>query len=85
MIRNQNISEEMVLYAWGSDASGELGKNIPELKCWRFHSFLTFVILSGLGGTGIEQDETINCPLKMQWEEAENLKQAALGGQVKWN
>lgn len=37
----------------------------------------------GLGGTGIEDDESINSPQKMQWEEATNFKQAALGGQVR--
>lgn len=43
------------------------------------------ISIKGLGGTGIEQDETIYSPHKMQWEEAENLKHAALGGQVKTN
>lgn len=40
-------------------------------------------ISPGLGGTGIEEDEHINFPQKMPWEESGNLKQAALGGQVK--
>lgn len=43
------------------------------------------ISFKGLGGTGIEQDEAIYSPHKMQWEEAENLKHAALGGQVKTN
>lgn len=38
--------------------------------------------LLGLGGTGIEQDEFINQPKMMQFEESNILKQAALGGQV---
>lgn len=47
---------------------------------------LTFdftLISSGLGGSGIQEDEAINCPHKMEWEESGNLLKAALGGQVK--
>lgn len=36
----------------------------------------------GLGGSGVEHDESVDSPHKMQWDEAANLKKAALGGQV---
>lgn len=68
----------MALYVWGSDTSGELGELKLMRRFWKFCCDSQF---SGLGGTGIE-DESINCPKKMQWEDSDNLKQAALGGQV---
>jgi hypothetical protein len=69
----------MALYVWGSDSSGELGNyflNYEINKYFQNHK------TTGLGGAGLEEDELIYCPQKMQWEELGNLKQAALGGQV---
>lgn len=71
----------MALYVWGSDASGELGNYLLNCEIYKMvRNFLT--TSSGLGGSGLEEDELINCPQKMQWEESGNLMQAALGGQV---
>lgn len=72
----------MALYVWGSDESGELGK-VDKLRYYIVSSWIIDLGFEGLGGSGIEEDEAINCPQKMQWEESGNLKQAALGGQVR--
>lgn len=79
-IKYNNIENNMALYVWGSDESGELGKADNQNNSDEDESLISF---EGLGGSGIEEDEAINCPQKMQWEESGNIKQAALGGQVR--